>query len=452
MDTPLTLSEQPGQTRRLPPQVSSPITKGDGMALVTVVLILCGAIWLYTLVWPVTSGDMRGWLVPWYEHIMAKGRVATFSIPFANYTPPYLYLLSAMTLLDGVMPVISLIKLLSVIGACALAAAAYHLLRALHTPNALQAGAWVLLLPSVVFNAPILGQSDVIWTAACLMAVAEAIKDRVRPMLFWCGVAVAFKAQAVFIAPFVMAVLIERRTPVYLWTIPPAVFAVAMLPAWAAGWPAQDLATIYLRQAVWSPGFVGNAANPWSIAEYIGAGAAAAEFLWLGFAAAAIATIAYLGFYTRHRLLPHELLTAALLSSMMLPFLLPKMHERFFFLADILAFAFAWTVRSRSAVAVAVLVQLSSVMAAAGLNAWAPGGAVGCALSLAAISILLVHAMRNSGGSASPVYRSRPEELPTPRSVDGAACARSDERASLVSECGPRMQEIVRVPAAASLN
>jgi Gpi18-like mannosyltransferase len=429
MNTPLALPEQLDRTKQMPPQVLMPITGGGGMALVTVVLILCGAIWLYSLVWPVTSGDMRGWLVPWYEHIMANGRIATFSAPFANYTPPYLYLLSAMTLFDGVLPVISLIKLLSILGACALAAAAYYLLRALRTPNALQAGAWVLLLPSVVFNAPILGQCDVIWTAACLMAVAEAIKHRVRPMLFWCGVAVAFKAQAVFIAPFVLAVLLERRTPLYLWAIPPAVFAVAMLPAWAAGWPAQDLATIYLRQAEWAPEFIGNAANPWSIAEFVGAGAAAAEFTWVGFAAAALATIAYLCFYTRHRLSQHELLTAALVSSMMLPFLLPKMHERFFFLADILAFAFAWTVRNRSAVAVAALVQLSSVMAAAGLNAWAPGGAAGCALSLAALSTLLTYALRNGGGAASTVPSSGPKDLSTPPSVGGSACARIDQRA-----------------------
>ena len=68
-------------------------------------------------------------------------------------------------------------------------------------------------------------------------------------MLVWCGIAFSIKAQAIFLAPFAIAFLISRRTPLRYWLIPPSVYAAMMAPAWAAGWPAADLATVYLRQA-----------------------------------------------------------------------------------------------------------------------------------------------------------------------------------------------------------
>ena len=46
-------------------------------------------------------------------------------------------------------------------------------------------------------------------------------------MLAWCGVALSFKAQAAFLAPFVFAMLIHRRVPLRLWLIPPALCVLA---------------------------------------------------------------------------------------------------------------------------------------------------------------------------------------------------------------------------------
>ena len=48
---------------------------------------------------------------------------------------------------------------------------------------------------------------------------------------------------------------------------------------------------------------------------------------------------------------------------MVVPFLLPKMHERFFFLADVLSFSIAWACRDRFSVGIAILVQGSSFLA-----------------------------------------------------------------------------------------
>ena len=58
-----------------------------------------------------------------------------------------------------------------------------------------------------------------------------------------------------------------------------------------------------------------------------------------------------------------DVLRGALLSAIALPYCLPKMHERYFFAADLLAFIFALTMRTRRAAIVAVMVIGASLAA-----------------------------------------------------------------------------------------
>ena len=73
----------------------------------------------------------------------------------------------------------------------------------------------------------------------------------------------------------------------------------------------------------------------------------------------------------------------------LLPFLLPKMHERFFFLADVLALAFVALRRDRLSWAVFLLVETASVAALLGMmfRLQLPS-VIGGAMILAAILIL----------------------------------------------------------------
>jgi len=222
--------------------------------------------------------------------------------------------------------------------------------------------AFVFLLPTVVLNAALLGQCDALWAGACVFAVAAMIRGRTAASLVWCGVAVAFKAQSAFVAPFIIGALIGRRAPPWQWAIPALVYAALMLPAWLLGWPATDLATIYLRQVEYFD-FPGNLSNPWIWATHFFR-EAAPSFYVLGYAAAAGAAVA-VGALAARTSRPRAMLTLALLSAMALPFLLPKMHERYLFLADVLALALALAVRSRTSIAIAIGVQLTSLAALA---------------------------------------------------------------------------------------
>ena len=317
-------------------------------------------LWLYGLLWPLVAPDLPEFVFPWFQHIVRAGPVHAFATPFSNYSPPYLYLLAVVSLATH-DPLIA-VKLLGIASAACIAFALGRLLRG--NPDRYQAMLFSFLIPTVTINAVVYGQCDGFWVSACLLAVTAAVEGRNAAMLAWCGVALAFKAQAVFLAPFVVVVLLKRRVPPPLWAVPAGLFAAAMLPAWLAGWPAADLATIYWRQAAYF-NTIGSAPNPWAIMAAFAPPVPSPLFA-IGYVGAALAAVGYVAVLARRELSGAGLLRAALLSALIVPFLLPKMHERFTLLADLLAFALAFTVHDRKSWRICLAVIGASTVATFG--------------------------------------------------------------------------------------
>lgn len=349
--------------------------------------VVVASIALHAQWWAFVSPDMTQFLLPWYGHILERGPIEAFAAPFANYTPTYLYLLAAGTLLDGWLPALTIIKGISVLGTAFLGIAMWRLLEAASAPKPSASALLVMLLPTPVLNAAFLGQCDALWVACCLLSVAAAIERQHLRMLVWAGLAVSFKAQAVFIAPFVIGLLLRRRVPWSYWLVPPVVFALAMTPAWLAGWPAADLATIYFRQTG-IMGTVGNAANPWVLGR-VWAPEMAEALVPYGLLLGAVAAAALIWrTCRRHRRV--DLLELSLLSALLLPFVLPRMHERYFLLADMLAFTLASSRPTRRHLLLAIMVQGASLLALIAYTQPTPTPVIiGAGLSAVALLMLL---------------------------------------------------------------
>jgi Gpi18-like mannosyltransferase len=297
-------------------------------------------------------------------------------------------LLALVSPLAAFMPQVSLIKALSVAGTFTLAVAVRQLLKSAGAPRYNEAMLWLPVLPSVALNAAGFGQCDAIWSAACVMAVAAAVTRRQLAMVVWFGIAIAFKAQAAFLGPFVALQLVLQRARLPLWGVPAMVYAAAMVPAAIAGWPIAKLATVYLHQTQWNPTLAGTASNPWSLDLYLAPGSAV-DWYWVGLVAAAAAALAYVAAFRRRERDAADIVTLALLSACIMPFLLPKMLERFFFLADMLAFALVFLRRDRRSVTTFILIEGASVLAYLGVMLRQPLlPVIGAPMMLAAICLL----------------------------------------------------------------
>ena len=374
--------------------------------VILILLIGAAAAWSLPFFLNVPA-DYRDFVLPWYQHIVAYGPIGAFAHPFSNYTPPYLYLLALTTFLGG--PPALVIKTLSAISAAWAAYALHRLLSELDFPRAVEGSLDIFLLPTITINVPYYGQADMFWIAPCLLAVAAALRGRDLAMVAFAGLAFAFKAQAIFLAPFVIAMLLNHRSPWCYWLVPPAIYALAMVPAWIAGWPGYDLLTVYIRQAQYVPSngifFVSTASNPWELFWVLDYDLAVRSY-WVGFLAAASATAAYLASFARRSLSKGDVLVAAALSATMLPFLLPGMHERYFALAELLAFSWALVARSRRAVVAALLMQVQFVLSFFGWVRTMPQlTIIGSVLVVVVLSLLLQPSEHRAERGAAPVPR-----------------------------------------------
>jgi len=166
-------------------------------------LILLGvAIRIYFL--PHISLDMKAYLIPWYDYIAAHGAWAALGEEFSNYTPPYLYLLALATLGKGFFSKVTAIKLLSIVFDFSNAYLVFRIvkLQAQKEYLPLAAAALFLCLPTVALNSSAWGQADSIYAFFILASLFYLLQDKPLPALILFGVAFAFKAQAVFLLPF----------------------------------------------------------------------------------------------------------------------------------------------------------------------------------------------------------------------------------------------------------
>ena len=308
--------------------------------------------------WTRRPPDMAIFLEPWFNHIVHYGPIGAFRHPFSNYEPAYLYLLALGSLAHGAFAAMTIIKILSVLGTLFLTLALADLLKAAGAQAS--EALLVLVLPSVIFNDALLAQCDALWAGSCVFALAAMIRGRTVKSMIWCGIAISFKAQAAFIAPVMMGAMIGRRAAWWQWLIPAGVFVASLVPAWLGGWPAIKLLTVYLGQAQLD-NLAGRLANPWMLGTIFDEPFARRLF-FIGYVAAAASAIMIGALSARASRDARQLILLAAISGTALPFLLPKMLERYYFLGDVMTLALALSWKCRSTAIAVRAVQAASVI------------------------------------------------------------------------------------------
>ena len=374
-------------------------------------VLIGGIALLYLACAPLRNGDVREHLIPWTHYLLAHGRFAALADNFSEYAPPYLYLLALASWTVPVIGTVPAIKLVSILGSLFLALAMRVLFATcLSARQATSGAAITLAIPTVIANGPVWGQCDALYTGCIVLAVAAFIRHRPVAAMAAIGLALSFKLQAVFIAPLVLAMLLGRRAPWWTLAIVPLVFAVAMLPAWLAGRPAVDLALLYLAQGHYFHDLARSVPNIWQILRAL-VTIPYKVGVCVGMAAATGATVALAWRVRRHLTSPENVVLAALAGAVVVPYLLPKMHNRYFFMADVLSFAYVFLRPTRRAAWIVRLVLIGSLLSYATFLLHVTGGAFIGAFFMSAGLVL--------------VWREVRERMPAPVAIPAPAPVRA---------------------------
>lgn len=305
------------------------------------------------------SGDYITFLAPWTQFFRDNGGFAALRYSLGNYNPPYMYFLALFSYFD--ISELYLIKLLSVLFDVFLAWSCMKLL-GLYTGSRAELLSMflaVLCLPSAVINSAYWAQCDSIYTFFGIYALYLGLSGRGSASMVSLAACFAFKLQAVFIIPVFFILLLAKKIKWRQLLVFPVAYISFMLPALIAGRPFAETMTLYFYQA----GTVGDAMNynaPSLTSMFRWSGDTQSWSMLLIAAAFVLVLAAYIAAAIKRKALDDTVILGfALLLAMGIPYLLPHMHDRYFFTAGILALVLAF--RDRRFFPVPMLAELASL-------------------------------------------------------------------------------------------
>ena len=320
------------------------------------------------------SGDYHSFLKHWMAYMTNNGGILSFKDSFYDYTPLYLYFLLIGTLpsISAVISPLWWIKIVSILFEFIGAFFVAKIVNLKYGNNQEHNNMWqyaflvFFALPSVIINGSMWGQCDVVFSSFVVGTLYYLLKKKWMMMSITYAIAFCFKSQAIFFAPVFLIVLINRYMPLsaLFKMIVSTVFCylLVIFPAYFVGRPLLDvsrnmgkgLLTIYLNQTGSYTDLNKGATNMyrWINNEHYkmfyraGIGIAGFAVFWMTWISTKMSN-------TRTR---EFIIKTAFLSVTIMPFMLPKMHERYFFLADTMAVVFAFWFPKKAWMSIVLLI------------------------------------------------------------------------------------------------
>ena len=320
------------------------------------------------------SSDYQSFLVLWLD-AFRKGGFATLGENVGDYNLLYQYvmLMIAKTPLHDLY----LIKFFTVIFDYALALAMMQ--AAGHFAGkkaALPVMLIVCALPTTLIDGACWGQCDTVYVFLIVMSLYWMKTKKPVGAAVMLSLAFAFKLQTIFFFPVVLLALIHGEYKPRHALVFAATYLVTMLPALIAGRSFADAVSVYANQSMgqYYERLFYNAPNLYTFFP-LRESANRQEFTWLRYLsgidgeatnayidqaltptyqnaalyACILLTLLVVVYWLMHakEITPEMTLDFALFFAIFLPFVMPKIHDRYFFLADMLSVLYAARYRDR---------------------------------------------------------------------------------------------------------
>jgi Gpi18-like mannosyltransferase len=289
----------------------------------------------------INNSDYLFCLAPWAEGFRNHGWsyiVTTWS----DYNVTYLYIIGGIARIP--LNDLYLYKLVSVIFDCGIVIAGLRLANVFHFGPLRKAvlGGALFLAPTVWLNSSFWGQCDSIYVFFCLLGLVFILEDRPALSAVCAAAAFSFKMQAIFILPIFAVLWMVKRVkwwreiPVFLGT-----YFITVIPAWLIGRPLFDILLIYFNQTqTYSSRLNLNSPSAYALLgpDTSNLSASTHDILFktgLVLAFCFLGALLLIAWVFRDRIGSRAIFLFALTMVIGIPWLLPSMHDRYFYLADI---------------------------------------------------------------------------------------------------------------------
>lgn len=309
------------------------------------------------------SGDFTFYLRDWLARLRGQSFSASMKDTVGEYHVLYQYILFLITRLP--VPDLYAVKGISFLGDACLALAGARLAK--RDDRALLL---LLFLPSACLNGGMFAQCDSLYTAALLWGLVLCLEGRSAGGFACFALGLCFKLQAVFLLPICLVLWYREKARlsdvgVFLLTM-----LCIFLPALLGGKPASQLVSIYLGQTGIYTGLNYGAANFWALFETGGLDVYAYGLFGMALGLLSCVLLTLNGIH-REEDGDIQLLGLSLLYPLCAVFFLPRMHERYFYMVEMLAWILTFRDRRYLPAAMAVSLALLCSLWESFLPLWA---------------------------------------------------------------------------------
>ena len=289
---------------------------------------------------PHVTSDYRSFVEPWFRFFISEG-YSVFKYDLFYYNVPYPYLLSFAAALLPDLPAIA-IKSISIIFDFILAFFVYKCVKLKYCESKKipsLAAVIVLFSPTVILNSAAWGQNDTIYITFLVVCLYALLTGRQGWASFAFGLSISFKAQALFLAPFFLWMLLKKQVKWRYLPLIPLVYIILILPAWFIGRPLNELLLVYTRQANIYTDLQVLAPNLYQWIDYRHEELYLAGIILSAYVVLALTLLIYM---SQVKVTADLQIHLATLSVLIVPFILPRMLDRFFIPAEIIAVILAF--------------------------------------------------------------------------------------------------------------
>ncbi len=288
------------------------------------------------------SGDMNNYLLPWINHLSNNGGFLAlkdypnFSGSTCDYPLAYINILALFSYLP--FNKMYIVKFISFFFEYLLAIGLFNVIKTI-TKNKFIAFfglCIVLFLPTPILDSAIWGQCDQLYTCGIIWGLYFILKKHPNIAMIIISFALANKMHTFFVFPALIYLWLNKKITLRSFLFIPIVLFITFIPGYIFGVGFSEPLKIYFVQMGKYQNANYGAANIFALLEFPSMYEAINKGAGIFFSISIIGIVLFILYYKKIAPTKKNIIYVATLFAYITPYVLPHMHDRYFYFADMM--------------------------------------------------------------------------------------------------------------------